>query len=147
MLQNIKKYISKGWKYIFKTIKIITLIDIFLLLGFRSYQPEFRTFGYEVFSYTFRLIAPLFAFWYWVAVVKVIKLLINTEKKWYERIIRFGFVAFFIYISIPLGIICTVFACINSYTTGGYDECMQQCVNEDQSNFQECSLSTCDFPI
>ena len=26
-----------------------------------------------------------------------------------------------------------------------YDECMAWCVNEDQSNFKECSFGTCDF--
>ena len=51
-----------------------------------------------------------------------------------------GIVAFFI-----MGLIASFF--IGSYADGTYDKCMKECVLPDKSNYNECSLSTCDFPL
>ena len=39
------------------------------------------------------------------------------------------------------------FFIFSSYFDGSYDKCMKECVKEDQSNYDECALSTCDFSI
>ena len=48
---------------------------------------------------------------------------------------------------IYFGIFMAVFMVFSSYNDGTYDKCMKECVLPDESNYNECSLSTCDFPI
>ena len=51
-----------------------------------------------------------------------------------------GIVSFFILMLIA-------FFFTGSYADGTYDKCMERCVLPDKSNYDECTFSTCDFPI
>ncbi len=83
---------------------------------------------------------------------KVFKDIENIRKHpiYIEAMIEFGkFLASVITtIAIIMCVIILIFlAAFIFLDDGAYDRCMERCVNEDQSNYSECSLSTCDFPI
>ncbi len=144
-LKTLKKYALITAKYIFYAFVAVTIIDLTILCYLRG--SEFRTLGYTISSYAFRLFFALVVFWYWYVVVKIYQTIIKTDKGWCERIIRFCIAVIFLYPSLCFGAVLTFFMCMNSYANGSYDECMERCVNEDQSNFNECTFNTCDFPI
>ena len=145
MKEIIKEYTHIVSVYIFYVFIAATAIDLTILCF--SSGAEFRTTGYVINSYAFRFSFPLLVFWYWYATVKIYKKIINRDKKWHESIIRFCIVVLILCPMLCFGVLATCFMFLNSYVDGSYDECMEECVNEDQSNYNECTFSTCDFPI
>ena len=53
----------------------------------------------------------------------------------------------FLWLIVPWIVLAILYAIISSFTDETYDNCMKKCVLPDKSNYNECSLSTCDFPI
>ena len=126
-------------KYAVYAFVVITIIDLVVL--YCSSGSEFRTLGYKINSYAFRVFDHLIPIWIGYAIYKII----NSDKKvtFFSSII-----SYFAVIGLTfLFIIKLLLALFGSYGDGSYYRCMEECVNEDQSNYNECSLSTCDFPI
>ena len=144
-LEIFKKYARIIAKYAFYAFIAITIIDLTILCCLRG--SEFRTIGYTISSYAFRLFPVLVVFWYWYVVVKIYQTIIKTDKGWRERILRFCVAIIFLCPLLCFGAVVTFYISLSSYVNGGYDECMEWCVSEDQSNYNECTFSTCDFPI
>ena len=141
-MQKLKHYAFLVKGYGFETIKIISIILLILNFVFINiYHPEFRTIGYKISSYSSRLSILFILFWMWYLIYKL--LIPSSKISILSEIIR-------IIIAGPLilGLLyLTIYFFFSSYISGGYDECMEWCVAEDLSNYSECSLSTCDFPI
>ena len=142
MKEKIRAYIQTIKKYSFKVFKTISIIVFLLSLIFIFiYNPEFRTLGYKIQSYTFRLQAYLIPFWMLYLVYKTL----NSENEnsaisTVARVIVIGPLTFLMFVTFFFGF-------FGSYGSGAYDECMEMCVTEDLSNYDECTFGTCDFPI
>ena len=142
MKEKIKKYIQTIKKYSFKVFKTISIIVLLLSLIFIFiYNPEFRTLGYKIQSYIFRLQGYLIPFWILYLVYKTL----NSENEnsallTVARVIVIGPLTFLMFVTFFFGF-------FGSHGSGAYDECMEMCVTEDLSNYDECTFGTCDFPI
>ena len=142
MIQKIKTYIQAIKKYGFKAFKAISIIVLLLSLIFIFvYNPEFRTLGYKIRSYTFRLQGYLIPFWMLYLVYKTL----TPEKEdsaisTFARVVAIGPLTFLMFVTFLFGF-------FGSYGSGAYDECMEMCVAEDLSNYDECGFGNCDFPI
>ena len=142
MIQKIKQYIPIISKYIIKTIQISALIVLIANIVFNLvFEPEFRTVEYEISSWLSRILM------YYIP-LGIIYLIFQTlfpphEISTLSLIVR-------IIAVVPMMMLFwgTLLYCFyGSYADGSYDECMEMCVAEDLSNYNECSSSTCDFPI
>ena len=142
MKEKIRAYIQTIKKYSFKVFKTISIIVFLLSLIFIFiYNPEFRTLGYKIQSYIFRLQGYLIPFWMLYLVYKTL----NSENEnsaisTVARVIVIGPLTFLMFVTFFFGF-------FGSYGSGAYDECMEMCVTEDLSNYKECEFGTCDFPI
>ena len=141
---NLKKQcnISNIKKYILMAIKIYAIGMPILYIAFNIIiSSEFRTNEYKISSWLFRMSmfsTPIIISYF------IYKILIPKVKiSIWAKIIR-------LIIAIPLMFILLssiVFCFVSSYADGSYDECMESCVAEDLSNYADCSLNTCDFPL
>ena len=139
MKLKVKEYIEKMRKYTLIAFMAVTLVDLALLEYFGG--SEFRTTGYKIHAYAFRVFDHLLPFWIGYFIYRMMnpKHKISASSFW----IRF----------LALGPLCLLFfitfffGFFGSYGDGSYDRCMEQCVAEDLSNYNECTFSTCDFPI
>ena len=138
-LEILKKYARIIAKYAFYAFVAITIINLAILYCLRG--SEFRTLGYTINSYAFRVLVHLLPLWIGYLIYKILNV---TFKK---SPVLFCVAFFFIWPLIGLFAVTFFFGFFGSYGDGSYDECMEMCVNEDQSNFDECTFSTCDFPI
>ena len=142
MKEKIRAYIQTIKKYSFKVFKTISIIVFLLSLIFIFiYNPEFRTFGYKIRSYTFRLQGYLIPFWMLYLAYKTF----NSENEnsaisTFVRVVAIGPLTFLMFVTF-------IFGFFGSYGSGAYDECMEMCVTEDLSNYDECEFETCDFPM
>lgn len=134
--------ISNIKKYILMAIKIYAIGMPILYIAFNIIiSPEFRTNEYKISSWLFRMSmfsTPIIISYF------IYKILIPKVKiSIWAKIIR-------LIIAIPLMFILLssiVFCFVGSYADGSYDECMESCVAEDLSNYADCALNTCDFPL
>ena len=90
---------------------------------------------------------PLILFWWFYWIVKITMRGLSKGERWYQQIGHFVLTMIIIIPMIYFGIFMAVFMAFSSYNNGSYDKCMKECVLPDESNYNECSLSTCDFPI
>ena len=137
-----KHYMPNIKKYILMAIKIYAIGMPILCIVFNMVvNPEFRTIEYKISSCLFRM--SMFSTPIIISYL-IYKILIPKNKiSIFSEIIR-------LIIAIPLMFILfssIVFCFLNSYYDGSYDECMESCVVEDLSNYDECLLNTCDFPL
>ena len=142
MIQKVKQYISIIQKYIIKTVKISALIVLISNIVFNLvFEPEFRTVEYEISSWLSRILMyyiPL-GVGYLIYQTLFPPHKISTLSLIIRSIAIVPMWALFMW---------TLFFCFfGSYANGSYDECMEMCVAEDLSNYNECSFGTCDFPI
>ena len=129
-------------EYILMAIKIYAIGMPILYIAFNIIvSPEFRTNEYKISSWLFRMSmfsTPIIISYF------IYKILIPKVKiSIWAKIIR-------LIIAIPLMFILLssiVFCFVSSYADGSYDECMERCVAEDLSNYADCELNTCDFPL
>lgn len=141
---NLKKQcnIPNIKKYILMAIKIYAIGMPILYIAFNIIvSPEFRTNEYKISSWLFRMsmfsIPIIISYFIYKILIPKVKISI------WAKIIR-------LIIAIPLMFILLssiVFCFVGSYADGSYDECMESCVAEDLSNYADCSLNTCDFPL
>lgn len=138
-IEKIKIYAHIVSAYVFYIFVAATITDL-AVLHFSS-GAKFRTTEYAINSYAFRILVHLIPLWIGFAIYKIM----NSSKKlsFFSSIISYFSVICLTF----LFIIALLSALLGSYGNGSYDECMEKCVNEDQSNFNECTFSTCDFPI
>lgn len=144
-LEILKKYARIITKYAFYAFIAITIIDLTILCCLRG--SEFRTIGYTISSYAFRLFFALVVFWYWYVIVKIYQTIIKTNKGWRERILRFCVAALILCPMLCFGLVATFYISFRIYADGDYEKCMEECVKEDLSNFSECTNNTCDFVL
>ena len=139
MKLKIKEYIEKIRKYTLIVFVVVTIIDMVLLYYFRG--SEFRTIGDKISSYSFRVFVHLIPLWIGYLIYKTIypnhKI---SALSFFVRVAAIGPLFFLLFITFFFGF-------FGSYGDGSYDRCMEQCVAEDLSNYNECTFSTCDFPI
>jgi quinol-cytochrome oxidoreductase complex cytochrome b subunit len=141
MKEKIRAYIQTIKKYSFKVFKTISIIVFLLSLIFIFiYNPEFRTLGYKIRSYTFRLQGYLIPFWMLYLVYKTLTTEENSAMSTFAGIVAIGPLTFLMFVTFFFGF-------FGSYGSGAYDECMEMCVTEDLSNYKACEFGTCDFPI
>lgn len=142
------KYINSLFaKYFIKTIKVITIAYILLSIPICSNRPEYGTEYYSAY-FVFNMIhVPLILFWWFYWIVKITMRGLSKGERWYQQIGHFVLTMIIIIPMIYFGIFMAVFMVFSSYNDGTYDKCMKECVLPDESNYNECSLSTCDFPI
>ena len=137
-----KHYMPNIKKYILMAIKIYAIGMPILCIVFNMVvNPEFRTIEYKISSCLFRM--SMFSIPILIGYL-IYKILIPKGKiSILSEIIR-------LIIAIPLMFILLssiIFCFVDSYADGSYDECMERCVAEDLSNYADCGLNTCDFPI
>ena len=139
MMLKIRKYIPRIKKYAFIVFIVVTIINLAILFGFRGF--EFRTIGYKIHSYAFRMFIHLIPLWIAYLIYKTMNPPYKVSSfSFLIRLLAIGPLAF-------LFLITLFFGCFGSYGDGSYDRCMEMCVAEDLSNYSECTFSTCDFPI
>lgn len=139
---KIKYYMPNIKKYILMAIKIYAIGMPILYIAFNMIvSPEFRTIEYKISSWLFRM--SMFSTPILIGYL-VYKILIPKGKiSILSEIIRLA-------IAIPFMLILLssiIFCFVGSYADGSYDECMESCVAEDLSNYADCGLNTCDFPL
>ncbi|MBE6450937.1 MAG: hypothetical protein E7016_03110 [Alphaproteobacteria bacterium] len=139
---KIKHHMPNIKKYILMLVKIYAIGMPILCIVFNMVvSPEFRTIEYKISSWLFRM--SMFSFPILIGFL-IYKILIPKSKIGIlSEIIRLvvAFPLMFILLSLML------FCFVGSYADGSYDECMEWCVTKDLSNYNDCALSTCDFPI
>ena len=139
---GLKHYAFLIKKYALMLIKLYAIGMPILYIAFSVvFHPEFRTIEYKISAWLFR--ASMFSFPILTGWL-IYKILTPSGKIGVlSKIIR-------VIIVVPLILILItsiLFCLVGSYADGSYDECMETCVAKDLSNYSECSLSTCDFPI
>lgn len=138
MKEKIKKYALLIKKHGFDAIKIISII-VFYISFF--YHPKFRTFGYSIHSYSYILFIFMLPFWFGYLIYKI--LFPKGKTNVLSKIIRLAIAG-----PLILGLIyLTIYCFLRGYIDYGYEECMEWCVKDDLSNYNECSSNTCDSPI
>ena len=143
--RSIKSDATKIWSIISKIILILILYLIWfnntILLSWVAMPiSHFLSKSFvPLLSNITLLIFPITSFIYWLEVVHV----------WRASILSRG-LGYFVYTSYILGgilFVLTFQIMPSSYSDGTYDECMKKCVLPDGSNYKQCSLDTCDFPL
>lgn len=126
-------------KYIFYGFVFLSICEFFILWQYDAVNETL----YKIASKTDVFFISI---WSLILARKMVVFVGKTNKKWYEYIIS---VIFFILIPVFLMIAFggILFSFVGSYADGSYDRCMAECVLPDESNYSECSLSVCDFPI
>ena len=142
MKDKIKHYAFLIKKYTLIVIKLYAIGMPILHIAFNvAFHPEFRTIEYKISAWLFR--ASIFSFP--ILIGWLIHKILNPsgEIGALSKIIRFIIVVPLIELLIIL-----IFHCfVGSYADGSYEECMEWCVKDDLSNYDECTFNTCDFPI
>ena len=138
-----KKYIPIAKKYIFRAFKVFSIVVLVLNLFFIFiYHPEFRTLVAKISTYSFRFLGYIIPIW--LSYFSYVFIFPEHKIKLTYEFFRILIAVFFI---IPLTIMTFVMGFFSSYANGSYDRCMEECVNEDKSNYDECAFSICDFCI
>lgn len=126
-------------KYLFCSIICLTICE-FLILWSENLVGE------ALVNLANRGLPILISIWGLILIGKLASYINKENKKWYEYI--FAAISLIIIgICVTMIFAGVLFSFVGSYADGSYDRCMKECVLPDKSNYSECSLSVCDFPI
>ena len=139
MKKRIEQYLPILKKSAFRAFVILSIIVLIIVFAFPNY--EFRTIGYKVRAYAFRMYVHIIPIWLAYFIYKLFHPSHKIRPIW--RFIRIVLAI----LLIPLCIGEFMIGFFGSYADGSYERCMESCVTEDLSNFDECTFSICDFPI
>ena len=143
MKKKIEKYIPRIKKYVFIALIAVTLANLALWVYFQFNTFEFRTTGYKIKGYVVYFMMYLLLFWLWYGAYKFCKQLEYEVYNWWQmvwKICAFLLMIGCVLLSIPI----VLFIIMDAMFGNLYDECMERCVAEDLSNYNECALTMCD---
>ena len=132
-------------KISFYVLCLITIITLYCVIYFSYNNPVFNTPEYKIATTMGHIASHLV----WILGCMFIyilgkKVTSKTNNKKYFSKILYCIVMILLAVS-TLFYMLIVF--LGSYSDGTYDECMKKCVLPDGSNYKQCSLDTCDFPL
>lgn len=129
-------------KYAFIAVIILSLIDIALLVYFYNQHPLFRTAEYKIKMFLFNYGLYVILFWSCYCPFKLYKYIKFEAKNIGQSFLRILGYALFV-LSIFLPVIVAGVLIINTLLSTTQDKCMEKCVSDDLSDYNECLHSTC----
>ena len=132
-------------KISFYVLCLITIITLCCVIYFSYNNPIFNTPEYKIATAMGHIASHLVWIWGCIFICILGKKVTSkaNNKKCFSKILYC--VAMILLAFSTLFYMLIVFW--GSYSDGTYDECMQKCVLADGSNYEQCSLDTCDFPL